>query len=157
MESPQLPGRKEMEHARRPEERPGQWTVIFGPDTKAGSQVPLFIHIDNAKLGQMNRGSLAVVLAFLAIALGAACAGFLLGPRKPSIDAVLEVATGDELIALIAGLDARHEAGEVSPKEYRETRAKLLAMARYLLPELEGRGSGPEPPATGEKKGEGSP
>ena len=84
----------------------------------------------------MNRGSLLVVLAFALGALGAILVGLFLGRKGPSLEKVLEEATGEELIARIAQLDQLHQENQIPEDDYRQTRAKLVSMARYLVPEL---------------------
>jgi hypothetical protein len=151
LESAGLLHKSQQMNSLRPGEPPQQCTVLFSQDEEIvpGSDVTIGIHVDSAKLGEVNRGSLGVVMAFILGAVAAILAGLFLGRKGPSLEVVLEEATGEELIARIAQLDQRYAEKEVSEDEYRETRAKLLSMARYLVPEL----AGTEGPASGRSAG----
>jgi hypothetical protein len=114
---------------------------VLGRNVKAGTLIPIEILTDNAPLGQPNYDSLLLLGVFILGAGMAIAGGLLLGMRGPSMEAVLEDASGDEIIARIAQLDARRERGEIDEAAYRSTREKLLGMARYVVSELKS----PEP------------
>jgi len=114
---------------------------VLGRTVKAGTLIPIEILADNAPLGQPNYDSLLLLGVFILGAGMAIAGGLLLGMRGPSLESVLEDASGDEIIARIAQLDARRERGEIDETTYRGTREKLLGMARYVVSELKS----PEP------------
>jgi hypothetical protein len=128
---------KPLLHAFRPGERHQDSTVLFQQNLKPETEIPLAVHIDNAKLGQVNHGTLLLLALFLLVVALAIGGGLYLGRRRPSLEAAaLSEASGEDLIQRIAQLDQRREKGEVQEKEYREARGRLISMARYLVPEL---------------------
>jgi len=149
IDSPQLMGKGHERQAdpSRPGQGPQEWNVAFSRGVAPGESVALEVRIDNAALGEVNRGSLLLLGGFILAGAGAIAVGLLLGRKGTSMDGVLEEAAGDEIIARIAALDARHERREIPEAEYRKLREKLLDMARYSVSELGGPSA--EGPAAG--------
>ncbi len=110
--------------------------IVGGRDLKAGTQIPLEVRVDNALLKQPNFDSLLILGGFLLATVIAILGGLLLGRRGPTLESILEEASGDEIIARIAQLDAKKERGEIDQASYRKTREKLIGMARYAVSEL---------------------
>ena len=133
---------------------PLTWNVNFGDaGFSAGETLGVILNIDSLILRQINRGALKTVGALVIGCLIAILAGLYLGRRGPRVEALLSQASGEELIERIARLDVQFEKKLVNEAEYRNTRERLLSLARYEVPELAGVTAGltaeAPPPALG--------
>lgn len=126
------------------------WDYVGDQNIHAGHTLAIGLTIDSLVLRQFNRGALKVVGGLVIACLVALLVGLMLGRSGPRVEAVLSEATGEEIIERIAQLDAQFEKKRIPEADYRETRSRLLSLARYEVPELAQAASSGSPPGGGQ-------
>lgn len=104
--------------------------IYSGESTAAGTGVALDLTIDNAAIGQaVSLRALWWVGGFVLVVVLALTLGLALGPRGPSLQALYESLSGEEVLDRIADLDGRFARGEIRERDYHRYREPLVELA----------------------------
>ena len=153
--TPQLEGETTLPEVDPNDGQRKTWEVHYARDVQP-TTLTVGITIDSMTLGEVSVRSLKVVGGFVLGALIAVILGLVLARSGPRVETLLSEATGEEIIERIAQLDAQFESGKIEKKDYRDTRERLISLARYEVPELTAEASGAgsaEPQSSGDSAG----
>ncbi|MCZ6792169.1 MAG: hypothetical protein O7J95_00985 [Planctomycetota bacterium] len=130
IESPQLPGTQTLKHENAPVSSERLFDVHFsGNPLAAGSQVRVWLTVDNATIGQVSSKAVKWVGGFLLAFLVSILAGLVFGQGSPSPEVLFGDLSGEEVLDRIVDLDRRFEARKIREADYRRYREALVELA----------------------------